>query len=618
MTISQWFIITVISIPLVLVIIGRLRMDIAALSIPLMLAVGQLSGLSVFGPTGQGEWAARAFSGFSEEAVITLVGVFILTAALDKSGFARWVSRQLLRIGGNSVRKMIFLFASTAAFLSLFMNDVAAAAFLIPSVLDVSKRTGINPGKLLIPVSYGSLLGGMATYFATANILANSLLTSASPPQEPLSVLAFFPTGGLIAISGILYLTFLGERLLPAREHDGGRFDKKLTGSELEKIYDLNEQTWKITIEKKGALCGRTLKDIGLGENYGLVLAAIRNGKRSLLLPDPKMTLKPGNQLLVIGHQDRVKNLACEGVRVEADEKADSLSKRGLAIFELLVMSRSSAIGKNLKDLNFRQQYGWSVIALRRGDSNYRTDVGSMKLAIGDTLLVVGETARKESINLERDFILLESSPSDQPVRVKEAIFSIGLLVAAVVAAVLGMPIYISVLAAAMIAIFSGAIKMQEAYRAIEWQVIFVVGGMYSISLALVHSGLAASAGSILARSADLFGPIGLAGSSFLIASILSQIMGGQFEMLMTGPIAISAANQYGVIPQAIVLAVAIGCSNSFLTPMAHPANLLMMAPGGYKFSDFLRIGWRMFLLAFVMLLVGMILFWGMEIGPFS
>jgi len=173
-------------------------------------------------------------------------------------------------------------------------------------------------------------------------------------------------------------------------------------------------------------------------------------------------------------------------------------------------------------------------------------------------------------------------------------------------------PIYLAVLAAALIAIFSRSVTMQEAYHAIEWQVIFVVGSMYSISLALVHSGLAASAGSLLARSADAFGPIGLAGSSFLIASILSQIMGGQFEMLMTGPVAISAAIQYGISPQAIVLAVAIGCSNSFLTPMAHPANLLMMAPAGYKFTDFLRIGWRMFLIALVMLLVGMILFWGM------
>ena len=612
MTFSQIFIIAVISFPLIFVIIGRLRMDVAAIFICLLLAIGQLSGLSVFGPAGEVEFAAKAFSGFSQEAVVILVGIFILTAALEKSGVARWVSRQLLKIGGTSIRKMIFLFSSTAAVLSLVMNDVAAAAFLIPSVLEVSKRTGINPGKLLIPVSYGSLLGGMATYFATANILANSLLVTASPPQRPLLILAFFPTGGLIAISGILFLTFFGDRLLPEREHGSRVQDGKFTGSELENLYGLNERTWKLTIGKKSPLCGQSLRDIGFGEKYGLVLAAVREGKKNLLLPDPDMILKPGNHVLLIGRKERAEQLVSNGAHIAIDDKEVSLSKRGLTIFELLVMPRSSAIGKNLKDLDFRQQYGWSVIALQRGDSNYRTDVGKMKLAIGDTLLVVGETARKGAVNLERDFLLLESSLSDQPVRTKEALYSIALLVSAVIAAVLGIPIYISVFGAALIAITSGLVNMQEAYRVIGWQVIFVVGGMYSVSLALVNSGLAASAGSILSRSADLIGPIGLAGSSFLIASILSQIMGGQFEMLMTGPIAISAAIQYGINPQAIILAVAIGCSNSFLTPMAHPANLLMMAPAGYKTTDFLRIGWRMFLLVLIMLLAGMILFWGL------
>jgi len=612
MTLSQIFIISVISLPLFFVIIGRLRMDVAAISICLLLAIGQLSGLGVFGPAGEVEFAARAFSGFSQEAVVILVGIFILTAALEESGVARWVSRQLLKIGGTSIRKMIFLFSSTAAVLSLFMNDVAAAAFLIPSVLEVSKRTGINPGKLLIPVSYGSLLGGMATYFATANILANTLLVSADPPQHPLSILAFFPTGGLIAISGILFLTFFGNQLLPEREHGPKIRDRKFTGSELETLYDLNERTWKLTIGKKSSLCGQSLRDIGFGEKYGLVLAAVREGKKNLLLPDPDMILKPGNQVLLIGRKERTEQLVSNGAHIAIDDKEVSLSKRGLAIFELLVMPRSSAIGKNLKDLDFRQQYGWSVIALQRGDSNYRTDVGTMKLAIGDTLLVVGETVRKAAVNLERDFLLLESSLSDQPVRIKEAMYSVVLLVSAVIAAVLGIPIYISVFGAALIAIASGLVNMQEAYRVIGWQVIFVVGGMYSVSLALVNSGLAASAGSILSRSADLIGPIGLAGSSFLIASILSQIMGGQFEMLMTGPIAISAAIQYGINPQAIILAVAIGCSNSFLTPMAHPANLLMMAPAGYRTTDFLRIGWRMFLLVLIMLLVGMVLFWGL------
>jgi len=612
MTLSQYIILAVLSFPLLAVIIGRMRMDVAALTITALLALLQYAGFSVFGPAGQPDLALHALSGFSKDAVVILVSIFILTAALEKSGFALWISRQILKIGGSSVNRLIFLFSGTAALLSLFMNDVAAGALLIPSVIDVCRRTGINPGKLLIPVSYGSLLGGMATYFATANILASSLLQSASPPQEPLNVLSFLPTGGLIAISGILFMTFFGDRFLPEREQADVVRGRRPTGSELERLYDLCKRTWRVTVQKQSPFCGRTLREIGLGENYGLVLAAIRNGKHSLLFPDPDLQVKPGNQLLVIGREERVQEFAGQGVRIQPDQQEDTLSKRGLVIFELLVMPRSDAVGKTLKDLNFRKRYGWSVLALQRGSRNYRTDVGSQRLAVGDSLLVVGESARRDVLQSSRDFILLEPSLSDQPLKLKETVSSLGLLLAAVIAAVLGVPVYIAVLVAALLAIFSGTISMQEAYQAIEWQVIFVVGGMYSFSLALVESGLAASAGSLMAHLAESFGPLGLAGGGFLVASILSQIMGGQFEMMVTGPIAISAAIQYGVNPQAVAVAVAIGCSNSFLTPMAHPVNLLMMAPGGYKFSDFLRIGWRFFLLTFVMLLVGMVLFWGL------
>jgi len=370
MTLSQYIILAVLSFPLLAVIFGRMRMDVAALTITVLLALLQYAGFAVFGPAGQPDLALHALSGFSEDAVVILVSIFILTAALEKSGFARWISRQILKIGGSSVNRLIFLFSGTAALLSLFMNDVAAGALLIPSVIDVCRRTGINPGKLLIPVSYGSLLGGMATYFATANILASSLLQSASSPQEPLNVLSFLPTGGLIAISGILFMTFFGDRFLPEREQADVVRGRRPTGSELEHLYDLYERTWKITVQKQSPLCGRTLREIGLGENYGLVLAAIRNGKHSLIFPNPDLRVKPGNQLLVIGREERVQEFAGQGVRIQPDEQEDTLSKRGLVIFELLVMPRSDAVGKTLKDLDFRKRYGWSVIALQRGSSN--------------------------------------------------------------------------------------------------------------------------------------------------------------------------------------------------------------------------------------------------------
>lgn len=611
MTISQYLILGVIFIPLILVISGRLRMDIASISIMTLLASLQLLGFNVFGPQNEPDLAIRALSGFSQDAIIILTAIFILTSALEKSGLTSWISEKILKLGGNSLKKLIFLFSCTAAFLSLFMNDIAAGALLIPSVMEVCRQTKINPGKLLIPVSFGSLLGGMATYFATANILASMLLKNANPPQKPLGILDFFLTGGLIAISGILFMTFFGDRFLPQRGQAAFHENKKLTGSELEKVYGLPDRTWHAVVDPESPIIGLEINEIGFGEKYGLLLAALRDRNNQYLIPKTNMKINEKDHLLIIGREERILKLTKLGIRIRENNKNKTLSKRGLVLFEILPMLRSGLLGKTLKDLDFRHKFGLSVIALRRGESNYRTDVGNLRLQFGDSLLVLGERDRIELVRDNRDLMVLESSLMDQPLKKKETILSIGLLFAAVTAASFGVPIYIAILIASLLIIFSGIVSIQDAYNTIEWPVIFSVGSMYCISLALVESGIAEIAGSFLVSITSVFGQLGLAGAGFMIASFLSQIMGGQFEMMVTGPIAISAAIQYGINPQAVALAIALGCSNSFLTPMAHPVNLLMMGPGGYKFSDFPRLGWWIFLLSFIMLLVGLIIFWG-------
>jgi di/tricarboxylate transporter len=204
----------------------------------------------------------------------------------------------------------------------------------------------------------------------------------------------------------------------------------------------------------------------------------------------------------------------------------------------------------------------------------------------------------------------LEPSPADQPLRRRDAALSLGLLLAGIIASALGVPIYLSMLISALLAILFGTISMREAYAAIEWQVIFIVGGMYSLSLAMVQTGLADMAGGWLSAFADYFGLLGLAGGAFLISALLTQVMGGQIVVLMTGPVAISAALSLGVDAKAIALAAALGCSASFLTPMAHSVNLLVMVPGGYAMRDFFRIGWRLFLVCFLAFLVAMTIFW--------
>ena len=221
MNLSQILVIATFLSLMLAVIAKKLRMDLAALTITASLAVMQYAGLGVLGPAGTPSAALRALSGFGQPPMVVLICLFIITSALEKSGFSYNITHHILKLGKGSTRRLILLFTAIAALLSQIMNNVAAGALLIPSALEAARRTGIKPSKLLIPVSFGSLLGGMATYFTTANILADNLLQNASPPQTGLGILSFAPTGGLILLCGLAFMAVSGDRLLvdPRKHH---------------------------------------------------------------------------------------------------------------------------------------------------------------------------------------------------------------------------------------------------------------------------------------------------------------------------------------------------------------------------------------------------------------
>jgi di/tricarboxylate transporter len=244
MTLAQWMLVLVFGIPLVFVVAGRLRMDLAALLMAAALGILQFLGLEILGPAGVKEAIRSVLLGFSQPIILVLISLFFLTRALERSGISRWLAWQLLRVGGVSPGRLIAIFAATSAGLSLFMNNLAAGALMVPIAMEAARRIRVSPSKLLIPVAYGTLLGGSATYFTTANIIVSGLLPNAHPPQAPLDILAFTPVGGLIAIAGILYLSLLGPRLLPERHPTDEQSFARLTGSELEEFFALSERLW--------------------------------------------------------------------------------------------------------------------------------------------------------------------------------------------------------------------------------------------------------------------------------------------------------------------------------------------------------------------------------------
>ncbi|MBZ0302446.1 MAG: anion permease [Anaerolineae bacterium] len=609
MTLPQIFVVLVVLVPLYLVVRGRLRVDVAALLMTVILAVAQFLGMGILGAPNTPGDVIKAISGLSQPVVVTLFSLFIITRCLDKTGVTRWIARRILAVGGHSEGRLIFLFTTTTALLSLFMNNLAAGALLLPTAMDVARRTGIKPSKLLIPVAYGSLLGGVATYFTTANIIVSDLLTTANPPQAPLNILDFTPTGGLIALAGILFLGLLGRRLLPDRPPHPEQVLVRQTASELEDAYRLNERLWEARIPAGSAIIGQTIQQSGI-RRLGIAVVAIWSGQQALFSPDREQVLHADDYLLLVGNEERMNQLIQLGVEVGREDSDEHISTRGVALIEVLLAPRSAAEDRTLKDMEFRKQYGFTGVALLREGRSYRTDVAYMKLKPGDSLLMVGARTGLKRLHNSPDFIVLEPDLSDQPIQKRDAALSTAIILAAIGASLAGVPVYLAMLAAAIVVFLIGLLSIEEAYRSMEWQAIFLIAGMYSVSLAMVNTGLAELVGRQVVALVTPFGPLGLAAGVYLLTALLTQVMGGQVTALVTGPIAISAALHMGTNPQAMAVAAAIGCSASFFTPLAHPVNILMIGPGNYTFGDFFRVGWGLTVVCFVMLLVGMTLFW--------
>lgn len=611
MSFPQLFVIGVIGVPLVLIATNRIRLDVAAIMTALALALAQIAGLGILGAPNTPDDAIKALSGLSQPVTVTLFSLFIITRCLDNTGVTRWLARRIMNASGQSQWRLVGLITLTSAFFSLFMNNLAAAALVLPVAMELSRRTNTKPSKLLMPVAYGSCLGGAATYFTTANIIASDLLRTANPPQAPLHILDFTPTGGLIALAGIAFITVFGRRLLPDRDPSAEQSMIRRTGSDLEDTYQLGERLWEIGVPSNSPAVEKTLADSDIGKRLGLTVVAIWHGRQAIFAPSPQQMIQEGDILLTIGREDRVVQLADMGFKVGRESSTNKhVSSRGVSFVEMILAPHSRAVGYSLKELDFRRKYGYTAVALLRDQRSYRTDVADFKLHPGDSLLLVGSPDRLKQLQRNPDFLTLETDLGDQPVRYKRAALAIAVTFVAIAAAILGFPVYLATLIAAVILILMGLISMDETYRTMEWQAIILIAGMYPVSLAMVNTGLAGVIGEVVVKIIAPFGPLGLAAGAYLFTALISQVVAGQVTTLITAPVLISAAITLHTSPQAIAVASAIACSASFLTPIAHPVNALIIGPANYRFSDFFRAGWLLTVISFVMLVIGMKVFW--------
>jgi di/tricarboxylate transporter len=550
-----------------------------------------------------------AFAGFSSSAVITILSIFILTNGLYRTGVTHWLGSRLLKLGGPHPVRLTIVVMLASAILSWFMNTIAAGAVLLPAVLGLSRRTGISPSKLLMPLAFGSLLGGMATLLTTATILINSSLRDAG--YRPFTLFDFLPVGGLVAAGGIIFVATVGRRLLPDRASPNRYPWVERLSQALSDLYNLREQLCEAQLEPLSPFCDKTIAQSRIGETFGVsILAVVRNGQ-TLLAPKPDDRLRARDTLLVVGHHERVMQLAEMGLTVERDAAWDNgLSSDTVGMVEVLVAPRSRAVEQTLRRLNFRQKFGLTAIALWRGGRSYRTDVGGIPLQFGDALLLHGPRSKIKLLQAEPDFIVLQPEEIESQQSRKGVLAALVMLAALLAAAFGWLPIAEATFTGAVLMVLTGCLSMDEAYQAIEWRAVFLIAGMLPLGVALQQTGAAAHLGQVLIQTLGGWGALALLAGVYLLAMLLTQLVSGQATAVIVAPIALSAAAQIGANPYTFLVAAALACSTAFLTPIAHPVNLLVMGPAGYVSRDFFRVGLPLTIVCFAIVMLALPILW--------
>lgn len=596
---SALFLLAVILLAAILLLATRVRPDLIAL---LTLVALALSGLVT---------PAEAFAGFSSSAVITILSIFIISEAMQQTGLTLAVGRRLLRFSGGGERRAILFTTLAAALLSMFMNNLAAAGVLLPAVISLSRQTQIPPSRLLMPLAFGTILGGMATLLTTANIIVSGTLRAAG--LEPFNLLSFLPIGLPVVFVGTALLALTGKRLLPSRHPAGQSARAVRLRAELTSLYGIQQTVCELSVLRGSALADLSLREGAWGQRLGLtVVGLIRNGHVSIS-PSADDLVQEGDAVLVQG-TPRESDLLNYGLRVvpDADTILDIASPEA-DLGEVVLSPHSSSAGKTLRQLRFREKYGLNVLALWRRNKPVAHGVSEVRLEAGDALLVQGPAANFGLLRDDRDFLVLEQDP-DAVLRPRKARLAAGItLVTLIVAAMAWLPVPVAGMTGATLLLLTGCVSMDDGYRAIEWKAIFLIAGMWPLGTALATTGLADSAATSVVAVSDGFPPLALAAVLLFASGLLSQVIGGQVAVpILLAPIALALGAATGADARGLAMAVALGSSLGFLTPIGHPVNTLVMGPGGYTTRDYLRVGGLLLIAILPVILLGLHFAWNL------
>ena len=550
---------------------------------------------------------AEALSGFSNPAVITIAFLFIISKALQKTRILEYLIIRVRRLADRSILlgRAVYLFTIGVA--SAVVNNTAIVAIFMPVSIRLAQKYKMSPSKMLIPLSYAAILGGTLTLVGTStNLLVNSIYIE-TPGVEPMGMFEFMRYGLILMAVGLLYILFIAPMILPSRT----------STSSLTKSYRLGGYLTEMKITAESPLNGKTCLERGINKNYDvMVLDILRDGK--MITNMIRLTrLREGDILFVRGTLEnflRMKEV--EKVALLTDEKLtqEELEQEDNVVVECLITDKSDMVGKSLMTGNFRRRFGAFILAIRREGTIVREKIAHVILSAYDTLLIYGPENKINELSKTSEFVVLGEVDAE----LKKQRFwwmTIVVIIGTITLAALGfMPIVKSAMLGVVILLALRILTPQESYQSINWQVIILISALIPVGIVIQKTGTAdwiAGFISSATRSVPIeWQPRVLLALIYFITIFLTEISSNAATAIIMTPISLAVAQQMGFDPRAFVFAVAFAASASFITPVGYQTNLMVYGPGGYKFSDYIRVGFPLALIFWVMAIFVLPILW--------
>jgi len=532
-----------------------------------------------------------AFTGFGSDTIIMIVGLFIMTTALVRTGVVETMGRVLHRYGGNNPYWLAILIMLTAATVSAFISNTAATAVFLPAVIGLARRAKLSPSKLLMPLAFASILTSSVTLISTStNIVISGLLPKYH--MQPMGMFELAPVGIPIAIAGLAYMFTIGMKLLP------GRAEESLTEE-----YHLREYITEVVVLPNSPLVGKSLAESKLGSEMDLITLGIVRDDNQIIVPRPQEILQAGDLLLVEGRaEDIIRIKDTVGLEIKADFTLpeDAFQGRDVQLVEVMILSGSDLRGRTLKEVRFRERFGLTVLAINRRGITLRSRLSQIPLRFGDVLLVQGSSERIQRLMVEGYFTLLGDISALRP-RSPKAKYALAIFAFAIILGTAKIvPLSSAMLIGTLLMFLSRTITPEEAYGAVEWRIIILIGSMIAFGAAMEQSGAASFLARTIINFVGRHGPEAVLGGFFILTVMLTQPMSNQAAALVLLPVAIETATQMQLNPRAFAMMIAVAASCSYLTPL-EPSCVLVYGPGRYKFIDFVKVGMLLTLIIFVL-----------------